>query len=184
MDEIKLIGLCLQNDRRAQKELVYSYAPALLTVVRRYVHDDHLAEDYLQEGFINIFQNLHQFDPQKGKLYTWMRTIVIHAVIRQFKQEKRRLNGNQSLPEAEADQIPDQDTVIQNMECEQIIQLIQSLEDPYQKVFNLFVMDGYSHEEISEMMGININSSRSYLFRARQMLMQMLPGQKAASYGK
>jgi RNA polymerase sigma-70 factor (ECF subfamily) len=184
LDEVGLIGKCLQNDRSAQKELVYHYAPALLTVVRRYVHDDHFAEDYLQEGFIQIFQNLHQYDPNKGKLFTWMRTIAIHAAIRHYKLEKKRLNGIQTLSETEADQIQDPGEWNQIMDCEHIIGLIQSLDDPYQKVFNLFVIDGFSHEEISGMIGINISNSRSILFRARQMLMQMLSAQKVLQYGK
>lgn len=109
---------------------------------------------------------------------------MIHASIRQFKSNKNRLNGVQSLSEIDTDQIPDVDYINQNIDCEQIISLIQTLEDPYQKVFNLFVIDGYSHEEISEILGININSSRSYLFRARQVLMQMISAQKIESYGK
>ncbi len=184
MDEKKLIEQCLQNDRSAQKELVYNYAPALLSVIRRYAHNDHFAEDCLQEGFINIFQNLHQFDLQRGKLYTWMRTIMIHTSIRQFKLNKKHLNGVQSLSEIDTDHILDLDHINQNIDCEQIISLIQTLEDPYQKVFNLFVIDGYSHDEISEILGININSSRSYLFRARQVLMQMISAQKIEYYGK
>lgn len=179
-----MIDLCLQNERRAQKELVYRYAPALLTVVRRYVSDDHLAEDFLQEGFIQIFQNLHQFDSQKGKLYTWMRTIVIHTSIRHYKMNKKRINGVDSLSEMDVDQIPDLDHLSQHLDQEQILHFIQTLEDPYQKVFNLFVIDGYSHEEISELLGININSSRSTLFRARQMLMQMMSAQKIENYGR
>ncbi|NOT37409.1 MAG: RNA polymerase sigma factor [Saprospiraceae bacterium] len=184
MNEINLIDQCLRNDRRAQKELVYNYAPALLSVIRRYVTDVHRAEDYLQEGFINIFNNLQQFDHQKASLYTWMRKIVIHTTFRQFQMEKSRLNGIQVLEESQALSIPETEISLQHLDSEYLIKLIQKLEDPYRKIFNLHAIDGYTHEEVAEILGIEVVTSRSYLFRARKLLMQQLLAQKASANGK
>ena len=184
MLESTLIKLCLENDRKAQKELVYNYAPALLSIVRRYVKTDDFAQDYLQETFILIFKNLHQFDATRAKLFTWMRTITINNALRQISQEKNRYNGHLIVEETEAESVIEQDNSLMNLECEYLIQLIQDLEEPYRTIFNLYAIDGYSHEEIGAMLTIGVSTSRSYLFRARVQLMNKLSTHKNEVYGK
>ena len=184
MLESTFIKLCLENDRKAQKELVYNYAPALLSIVRRYVKTDDFAQDYLQEAFILIFKNLHQFDATRAKLFTWMRTITINNALRQISQEKNRYNGHLIMEETEAESVIEQDNSLMNLECEYLIQLIQDLEEPYRTIFNLYAIDGYSHEEIGAMLTIGVSTSRSYLFRARQQLMNKLSTHKNEVYGK
>lgn len=184
MNETILIDQCLRNDRRAQKELVYHYAPALMSVIRRYVTDEHTAEDYLQESFINIFNNLHQFDPTRASLFTWMRTIAVHSTFKQYRQEKTKLNGSQVIEESEANSITESDINLQKLDAEYLILMIQKLDDPYKKIFNLHAIDGYTHDEIAEIMGIEVVTSRSYLFRARKQLMQQLSVLKASANGK
>lgn len=184
MQESSLIELCLANDRKAQKELVYNYAPALLSIVRRYVKSDEIAQDYLQEAFILIFKNLHQFDASRAKLFTWMRTITINTTIRHISQEKNRHNGHLIIEETEAESEIHQEHALANLECEYLILAIQNLEEPYRTIFNLYAIDGYTHEEIGTLLQIEISTSRSYLFRARVQLMKKLSTHKNEVYGK
>lgn len=184
MTKKNLIDLCLQHDRDAQKELVYQYAPALLTVSRRYIPDYHYAEDNLQDSFIVIFNHLDQYDEQKASLYTWMRKIVINQALKKLKHEKAKLNGASVLEEESAGNIIYDDRHFLFMDAEYLLQIIQNLEEPYRTIFNLFAIDGYTHEEISSMLNIAIATSRSYVFRARKQLMQSVSAQNELSYGK
>ncbi len=183
MEEIKLIESCLRNDRKAQKELVQHYAPVLLSVARRYSFKVIEPEDILQESFIQIFTNLNQFDPRKGKLFTWMRQIVINTSLKHFRTEKTKLNGFATIDEltdemhyAEAEQIL-------NFDAEHWIQLIQKLPYPYSAVFNLAAIDGYSHEDIAGILQIEVVTSRSYLHRARKLLLSMTREVKLIEHG-
>jgi RNA polymerase sigma factor (sigma-70 family) len=183
LEERNLIELCFRNDRKAQKELVQHYAPVLLSVARRYSYSAIEPQDILQESFIQIFTNLNQFDPRKGKLYSWMRQIVINSALKHFRTEKTKLNGFATLDEltdemhyAEADQIL-------NFDAEHWIQLIQKLPHPYGAVFNMAAIDGYSHEEIAGLLQIEIVTSRSYLHRARKLLLTMVHDEKLIEHG-
>jgi RNA polymerase sigma factor (sigma-70 family) len=183
LEENKLIESCLRNDRKAQKELVQHYAPVLLSVARRYSYSAIEPEDILQESFILIFTNLNQFDPKKGKLFSWMRQIVINTALKHFRTEKTKLNGFATLDEltdemhyAEAEQLL-------NFDAEHWIQLIQKLPHPYSTVFNMAAIDGYSHEEIAGLLQIEVVTSRSYLHRARKLLLTMVHDEKLIEHG-
>lgn len=183
MEEKNLIELCLRNDRRAQKELVQKFAPVLLTVARRYSFHVIDPEDILQESFIQIFTNLIQFDPQRGKLISWMRQIVINTSLKHYRNEKNKLNGFASLDELSDDLHSVDPEQILNLDAEHWMQFIQNLPSPYAQVFNLSAVDGYSHEEIAVLLQIEVVTSRTYLHRARKLLVSMIYKNKVIAYG-
>jgi RNA polymerase sigma-70 factor (ECF subfamily) len=178
-----MIESCLRNDRKAQKELVHIYAPVLLSVARRYSFTVIEPEDILQDSFIQIFTNLKQFDPAKGKLYSWMRQIVIHAALKHFRNEKNKLNGFATLDELTDERYAAEAEQILNFDAEHWIQLIQQLPYPYGQVFNMAAIDGYSHEEIASLLQIEVVTSRSYLHRARKLLLTMIHNVKLIEHG-
>jgi RNA polymerase sigma-70 factor (ECF subfamily) len=183
LEESKLIESCLRNDRRAQKELVQQYAPVLLSVARRYSYAVIEPEDILQESFIQIFTYLHQFDPKKGKLFHWMRQIVINTSLKHFRTEKTKLNGFASLDELTGDLHHSEAEQILNYDAEHWIQMIQRLPYPYNVVFNMAAIDGYTHEDIAGILKIEVVTSRSYLHRARKLLLSMFRELKLIEHG-
>lgn len=183
MEEQQLIASCIRNERNAQKELVQKYAPVLLTVARRYAHGVIEAQDILQDSFVQIFNFLWQFDPSKGKLLNWMSRIVINVALKNFRNEKRRLNGYIKSDTEDLEIHTMEAEIINQIDVEHCIQLIQQIQQPYQQVFNLYVMDGFSHEEIAAMLNIEIATSRSYLFRARKLLYSIMMNYKLIENG-
>lgn len=170
MTEAQLIQACQQNDRRAQKALVDRYAPTLYTVARRYMRDEPSAKDVLQEALILIFKNIKSYKP-KGSFEGWMRRIVVNSALKYLRDKDFQkglvsvdhLSEHQTLPE-----------IYQQLSTEEIIQLIQSMPDRFRQVFNLYIIEGYDHNEIASMLGISAGTSRSQLTRARQWLQARL----------
>lgn len=183
MDEKKLIGLCLLNDRKSQRELVQRYAPVLLTVARRYSFTVIEPEDILQESFIQIFTHLDQHDSSKGKLFGWMCRIVINTALKHLRTENNKINGFSKLEDISDDIHSVEAEQVLNFDAEHWMQLIQKLPYPYREVFNLAAIDGYSHEEISGILNIEVVTSRSYLHRARKLLISMIHKVKLIEYG-
>lgn len=174
MNEKNCIELCLRNDRSAQKELVSHYAPVLLTVARRYHYQSIEAADILQDSFIQIFTHLHQYDNTRGKLMQWMKQIVINTALKHLRSEKSRLNGFDMEHLELYEELSSQDEVLENLSAEHLIHHINQLPSAYRTVFNLAAIDGYTHEEIAQMIGIEINTSRSHLHRARKLLTSII----------
>ena len=150
------------------------YSGKLFTVCRRYTKDDLEAEDVIQDGFVLIFKKLNTFQ-FKGSLYNWMRTIMVNVALRKLQKKSRR-DTSYNLEEVrepiyEADYIA-------NMSAEEILGHIQRLPEGYRNVFNLYVMEGYKHHEIAQMLKIGESTSRSQLTKARKMLQKSLAGLK------
>lgn len=169
MTEGKLVQGCIQQDRSAQYELVRIYSARLLTVCRRFVPVGLDPKDSLQDAFIHIFSQLHQFDAQRGELWSWMKKITIHTALK-----KHRLVGKWHLNGIDVHTLPEMPTpfeeAFQKLEAEQIISLIAELPSGQREVFNLVAIEGYSHEECADLLGMAAGTSRSYLTRARLTL--------------
>jgi RNA polymerase sigma factor (sigma-70 family) len=174
MSENDIIQGCLKNDPRYQRLLVANFSSMLLTVSRRYCPANIGAEDVLQDAFIKIFGKIKQYNPEKGNLAGWMRKIVINTALKKMK--KRSYTHEQSTDEFEDIQL--QPSVYQHLEAEAIIALISELPEGLRQVFNLHAVEGYSHREIAEIMGYEEGTSRSNLFRAKQILRTKLSNQK------
>lgn len=183
MEEQQLIASCIRNERNAQKELVQKYAPVLLTVGRRYAYGIIEAQDILQDSFVQIFNHLQQYDSSKGKLVNWMSRIVINAALKNYRTEKRRLNGFHKTDEEELESISIDAEILCEMDVEHVMKIIAQIPQDYQRVFNLYVIDGFSHEEIAALLKIETVTSRSYLFRARKLLNSIMKNYKQIENG-
>ncbi len=172
MTEKELIKACQNNQREAQFELVRQFAPRLLTVCRRYVPNGLTPEDTLQDAFIQIFSHLDQFDVEKGTLWGWLCRITINSALK-----KHRLIGRWHLDRSGIEEMGDLsqfDQEMNRLEVDEIVGLIQILPDGQREVFNLVAIEGYSHEECGEMLGMATGTSRAYLSRARLQLQQSI----------
>lgn len=168
----------MKGDPIAQRALVESYGPYLLTTCRRYAPATWDAEDILQEAFIKIFNNLDKIDVNKGAPRAYMTRICINVALSK-KLKLKRTTDIEELKWSTEDAAHVSPEAYSNLAAEDLIALIDSLPRTYADVFNLYVVEGFSHREIGDMLGIGESSSRAYLTRARQSLRKMLEQNEA-----
>ena len=170
MDEQLLVTACLKGNRESQKHLYERFAPRMLGVCYRYAHTREEAEDFLQEAFITVFRKLHQYR-NEGSLEGWIYRITVHTSLNCIKA---RYPIDESLDPTELTQLKTP-TVLQDGHGEKdLLTLVRSLPDGYRTVFNLYAIEGYSHDEIGQLLGIKPATSRSQYTRARELLMKKL----------
>lgn len=160
----QLIHECKDNNTKAQEQLYRLLAPKLFTVCLKYSRNYEEAQDNLQESFLIIFNKINQFK-NAGSFEGWAKRIVVNYVLQQYRK--------QNIFEIVSEKIPDDDEIEiddDNISLEFLTKIIQELPDRYRLVFNLYVLDGYSHKEIAEMLEINIGTSKSNLARAKAIL--------------
>lgn len=167
----QLINDCKKNDSKAQEQLYRLYAPKLFSVSLKYSRNYTEAQDNLQDGFLLIFKNIHQFS-FKGSLEGWLKRVMINHVLQQYRKETFLNIVDENVPE-EIEVEVDSDGV----SSEFLIKIIQELPDRYRLVFNLYVLDGFSHQEIAEQLNINIGTSKSNLSRAKLILKEKIESQ-------
>jgi RNA polymerase sigma factor (sigma-70 family) len=169
--ESEIILGCQEGKAIYQKELVVRYSPMLMTVCRRYARDQESAKDVLQESMIKIFRYIHKYKPI-GSFQAWMRRICINTALQSLDKScfKREISGLDELI-AQPFSMPD---VYSYLGTEELMVIIEQLPDGFKQVFNLVVIEGFSHREVSEVMGITESTSRSQLVRARNFLKKML----------
>jgi len=169
-DESKLIAACKEGDRKAQKMLYYQYKNVLFSICRRYANSNEAAEDLLQEGFIQIYTDLYQYQPH-GSFLAWLKTIVVHVALKQIKKQRKKMQqfDKQVWVQLQYEEINYSDKPNREM----LIKMIQQLPDGYRTVFNLYAIEGYSHQEISEILNISINTSKSQYSKAKKALQQL-----------
>jgi RNA polymerase sigma factor (sigma-70 family) len=166
INETDLIKGCLNEDRRMQEELYRRFSPRMYAVCLRYAGNSEEAEDILQEGFIKIFKKLDSFRSE-GSFEGWIRRIFVNTAIEHFRR-KRYL---QSVSEKEENTIEGNDiSVLDKMAAKDIVALIKELSPGYRTVFNMYVIEGYTHKEISEILNISEGTSKSQLSRAKVIL--------------
>ena len=166
LKEKDIIQACQKGDTNAQRKLVEKYAPMLLTICRRYVNQSNDAKDVLQETFIKIFKHINTYDSEKGKLQPWLRKIAVNTSLKHYQKQKLFYSRNDEL---KYDQGIEPE-VYSKLSEDELIKIIRTLPDGYREVFNLYVIEGFSHREIGKLLNIEEASSRSNLSRARQYL--------------
>jgi RNA polymerase sigma-70 factor (ECF subfamily) len=171
METTKLIKACLKGNPQAQRELYEHYMPYVLTVVRRFGVYEAEHPDLIQEIFVAVFQGLDRFDANKGDLHHWIRGLSVNKIV--AHQKKRRRFSAEELSSAEESKLKVQ-IDLQHLDAEYLLDLINQLPTGYRTVFNLYVVDGYAHEEIAKMLNISTVGSRSQLSRAKSLLRGML----------
>lgn len=168
--EDELIQGCLRRERNAQKLLYDTYSSKMYGLCYRYVKDSMEAEDVLVTSFMKIFQKIDQFKNQ-GSFEGWIRRIVVNEALTCLRR-KRTMYLETELEQVDHD--PNYQTLSDHLEEEDLLQLVKELPTGYRIVFNMYAIDGYSHKEIAESLGISENTSKSQLSRARTYLQKVL----------
>jgi RNA polymerase sigma-70 factor (ECF subfamily) len=178
LTEYELIKGCIKQDSTCQRRLFEQLAGKMMTVCLRYAQDSMEAEDMMQEAFIRVFSYIEQFKFE-GSFEGWVRRIVVNTALKHL--QKKRLSFAE-IKDDSSQQSPRIDSyAYSNLGEDDLMKLISQLPDGYKTIFNLNVIEGYSHEEIAKMLDIQPSTSRSQLVKARKMLQnQILNLQKIA----
>ena len=174
----ELIQRAAKNNREAQHVLFEMHAPKMLSVCRYYVKDVHKAEEVMLNGFFKAFVNLNSFK-NEGSFEGWLRKIMVRESISFLRQQKPIEFSIEEI-EASNDHSNAMET---NLEVNDIQQLIDELPEGYKMVFVMYAIEGYKHHEIAELLNISEGTSKSQLFKARQMLQEKLKELNTTSYG-
>ena len=170
MTEQELIRGCIREDNQSQKVLYQQYLPYIYGICRRFHIADIEIKDLIQEIYIEVFLSLKRFDPEKGILKSWLKTIAIRKILKQLRKNTLSFRDlGPDTPEPVA-----WDEAMQQLDTAYILELIQDLPEGYRTLFNLYEIDGYSHKEISQMLNISESTSRSQLSRAKALLQEKL----------
>ena len=165
------IERCLNNDSKAQEELYQTFAPKMFGICLRYARNQMEAEDILQEGFIKVFKYLKDYR-NDGSLEGWIRRTMVNTAINFFRKTAKY---QKDLPIETAEPINHhEETAIDRLSAKELLEFIRELPDGYRMVFNLNIIEGYTHKEIGEMLNISENTSKSQLSRARSVLQARL----------
>jgi RNA polymerase sigma-70 factor (ECF subfamily) len=173
MTELDLLQACQRHDRRAQQLLYDRYAPLLFGVCKRYVKSREDAEDVLVEAFYKILTNIHYFK-NEGSLEGWMRRIVVNEAL-MFLRKQHNFNMTVEI-NTQLDTEAEPLTAVDELAAQDILDLLDGLPTGYRTVFNLYVIEGYKHREIADLLGISIHTSKSQLILAKKKLQDLLEG--------
>jgi len=168
--EQNIVKRCLQGDQKAQRQLYQTYANKMFAVCLRYGSGRQDAEDILQEGFIKVFKNLERFQ-FKGSFEGWVRRIIVNSAIEHYR---KNLKWKYTEDAQEVNIASKEIGVIQALNADDLMKLVQKLPVGYRTVFNLFVIEGYAHQEIAEMLDVSESTSKTQLFKARAALKVMI----------
>jgi RNA polymerase sigma factor (sigma-70 family) len=160
-----LVSRILQGDAKSQETLFHNYAPRMMGICKRYIKDSDDAKDVFQEGFINVFNHIHLVE-NIDSFDFWIRRIFINCSLQHIRRNHViHTDIDQAFDLAEQDQ-----DAVSSLSTQEILQLLDQLPIGYKTVFNLYVVEGFSHKEIGEMLNIEEATSRSQLIKARRML--------------
>ena len=178
IEDLKIIvNGCLKGDRRAQETLFKMFYGKMLAVCSRYISDQDTAQEVLQEGFIKVFDKLEVFD-FKGSFEGWVRRIIVNTAIDSIRKAKRApvlKDKDTDFKMDSTDQMEESETIqLNQLKASIALEAIGKLSPGYRAVFNLFVIEEYSHKEIAEMLGISEGTSKSNLSKAKLNLKKIL----------
>lgn len=171
-EELRIIEAAKKGDVKAQKQIYETYAPLMLSVCLRYMGDMETAKDMLQDGFIKLFAKLDMF-AGTGAFGGWVRRVFITTCLESLRQ-KTALKLSNPLEYVDYNLKDGDLSVIDRISADEIMQLIAELPESFRSVFNLYVIEGYSHAEIAELIGTTEVNSRTLFLRARRMLQQSI----------
>jgi len=169
-EELNLIQACSRRERWAQQQLYKDHYSKMMGVCLRYSNNREDAQDILHEGFIKVFKNIAKYQPGTS-LSAWIRRIMVNTSIDFYRKNVRR--RTEDIEQAYSISSNDADAISQVTEKE-ILAVVQKLSPAYRAVFNLYVVEGFSHKEIAQQLGITESTSRSNLVKARMKLKELL----------
>ena len=170
MKEEQLISKAKRNDRKAQRMLFAQYKSYWYSICLRYGRNQHDAMDMLQNGLINIYTKISQFNSDRGNFKSWSGRIIVNDCLMYLRKNSfisEDLNNHHSV-------FDKSETSLDILAAEELTKLIQKLPDGYRAVFNLYVLEGYQHREIAEKLKISEGTSKSQLFKAKKLLREKL----------
>ncbi|MEL6356917.1 MAG: sigma-70 family RNA polymerase sigma factor [Bacteroidota bacterium] len=172
-----ILAGCKRGDPRSQEMLFKSFAKEILTTCRRYENRHQGAKDMLQETFITVFDKLDQFDPDRGSFGAWVNRIAVNIALKGLRKQPKIIGtpDHLDLIEETVD-----DLSLHQFSEEELLAQIHQLPKGYRTVFNLFVLDDFSHQEIADHLNISVQTSKSQLSKARAMLRRQLSAKKKA----
>ena len=166
-----LIQECKKKNTKAQEQLYRLFSSKLFNVCLKYSRNYAEAQDNLQDGFLLIFEKINQFE-HKGSFEGWLKRVMINFILQKYRSHTVFEIVTENFPETIEVEIEEE-----NINMSYLLKIIQELPDRYRMVFNLYVLDGYSHNEIAEMMGISSGTSKSNLARAKMILKDKIENQ-------
>lgn len=167
IEDLELARLCARGDEKARKEMYTRYAGSLYAICIRYVGDRELARDLMHDSMIRIYDTIGKYRPT-GTLKSWMSRVTVNLVIDHIRKARKfrivPLEGEQEkIPEPSVEEL-------RTIPKDQLMMMISELPETKRVIFNLFCVEGYSHKDISQMLGIKEKTSSSLLFKAREQL--------------
>ena len=168
----KIIKQCIDGEESAQRELYVRFRSKWYLLCLRYGKNKQQADDMFQEGLIQVYRDLYQFDAKRASFATWSSRVMSHTAIRYLKKD----SWNQNFTDLDDIKEPtfQEATIFDKMAAKELIALINKLPNGYRIVFNMYVLEGYTHREIAEQLDISEGTSKSQLSKAKKMLQELL----------
>lgn len=173
MEINQIILGCKSNDRKCQKAFVDQFSPYLFGVCRRYISDHEKAKDCLQDSLVHILSNIKKYE-SKGSFKSWAARVTANQCLQFIRKEKKHL----TFDIEETVEPSEEESVSDRLEVEDILKFLDTVPEKYRIAVNLYIIEGYSHKEISEQLGITESSSRSLVTRARKMIIHAFGDRK------
>ncbi len=166
-----LCKACIDGDTKAFKGIYDACSKVFFGICLRYAGDRMKAQDLLQEGFIKIYEGLSSFDPEKGNFYTWGSRVIVNTIL--MEKRKKRIVTEELTHETSLREHYD-DSAIENLSYAELVSYLQKLPEGYRVIFNMYVIEEYTHAEIAELLGISVSTSKTQLMKAKKMLGNLL----------
>jgi RNA polymerase sigma factor (sigma-70 family) len=174
----KIIDGCIQDDRKAQETLYRSFYRAMMNLCLRYTKNEADAMEVLNSGFYKVYKNIRKYDKRKATLYTWIRTIIINTCLDFIRAKSGHATWKELDQAVQVDLPPD---VFVQLSAADILKLVRQLPPATQAVFNLYVMEGFNHRQIAELLGTSEGTSKWHLSEARRLLQQLISKNETGS---
>lgn len=171
MTEEQLVQACISGHADAYKKFYDLFAKRMMGVCLRYTTNADEAQDILQDGFIKVFNKLPEF-VNKGSLDGWVRRIMVNTALDQYRKNKKYQKDIEI--DTYSYKLEDQDFIIESINATDLLKIIQTIPEGYRVVFNLFAIEGYTHKEIADELGVTESTSKSQYSRAKKMLRKLL----------
>ncbi|MFT4660590.1 MAG: RNA polymerase sigma factor (sigma-70 family) [Patiriisocius sp.] len=183
LEQESILRDCLLGDRSAQKKLFEGNYAKMLGVCLRYATDRDQAKDFVQEGFIKVFAQMGKYNG-KGSLEGWIRRIMVNNCIDTIRKDKKNrfISDGENYIESHGSVIEDEQEVHSDIKPEIVIEALKKLSPAYSAVFNLYVVEGYSHKEIAKMLNVSEGTSKSNLAKAKKNLRTYLEKRRDNNY--
>lgn len=165
--DLDLISACIDGSRTAQKQLYDMYRVKMYTLCLRYMSCKLDAEDMLQEGWVKVFREINSYDPEKGTFYGWIRKVFVNTNLEFLRKKKLQF---EDLQEDNFSKVGYNSTIIDDMSMQEMVKTLQGLPSGYRSVFNLYVIEGYTHKEIGKILGITDSTSKTQLMKAKKIM--------------